>query len=222
MNIYIPGLLKAEELATVKSLIADSTFEDGRKTASMAAKKVKNNEQLDAEAENSQKVREIVLNAMQDSPLLQQAFLPKKIYPPIVSRYTEGMEYGWHVDGPVMGEDKVRTDLAMTLFLNDPETYEGGELILQNPSGSLQYKLPAGDAIVYPATQLHCVQKITKGERLAVVTWFQSLVRNSSHRELLFQITQIIASLNQKENAAMEADSLMQIYSNLQRMWVES
>lgn len=220
MNIPIQQLLKPEELATIRELIAQSEFEDGKKTASGTAQTLKANLQLKAESESAMKIGEIVRAAMRDSPLLMQAFMPHRIYNPIVSKYKDGMNYGWHTDGPVMGKEKTRTDLAMTLFISDPDTYDGGELVLQTSMGQVPYKLAGGDAIVYPAVQLHCVNPVTKGERVAVVTWMQSQVRDNAQRELLFQMTQVIASLNQKRLHDEEM-ALLQCYSNLQRMWVE-
>lgn len=221
MNLHVPALLKPEELQKIQQLIEKSEFIDGRTTASQAAKAVKNNFQLDADHPNTQEVQQIILDAIQDSPLMHQAFLPKKVRKPLISKYGPGMSYGWHVDSPIMDESLIRTDLAMTLFLNDPNDYEGGELHLNTASGAVQYKLKPGDAIVYPALQVHGVSEVKTGYRLVAVTWIQSAIRQAGQRELLFNLSQVQALLNQKEPNAQHTILLMQCYSNLIRMWAE-
>ncbi|MEL7001436.1 MAG: Fe2+-dependent dioxygenase [Bacteroidota bacterium] len=221
MNLHIPSLLKPEELNDIRNLITKSEFIDGRSTAGASARSVKNNFQLDGTNKNTEEIQRTITNAITDSPLIQQAILPAKIRTPLISKYEEGMSYGWHVDSPLMDTEKVRTDLAMTLFLNDPATYEGGELILNTNSGQIPYKLPAGDAIIYPAIQVHGVAEVRRGERVVAVTWLQSAIRNNDQRELLFNLSQVQAMLNQQDPNAQHATLLMQCYSNLIRMWAE-
>ena len=131
------------------------------------------------------------------------------------------MAYGWHVDSPVMG-NMIRTDIAITVFLNDPSAYEGGELELQTVAGTALYKLAKGDAICYPCTQLHQVRAVTKGERKVAVSWIQSMVRHAEQRKILFEINNVIDHLRQKELQSEEANLLLQTHSNLLRMWSEN
>jgi PKHD-type hydroxylase len=219
--IQIPALLKPEEMERIERLLPSVEFIDGKATASMAAKDVKNNLQA---AENNKvlaQVQEIVNGALATSPLFNIAALPKKIHPPIVSKYTTGKYYGWHVDSPVMGKPPMRTDLAMTIFISDPSTYEGGELILQTASGNVVFKPAKGDAVLYPCQYLHCVNEIRSGERVAVVTWVQSNVASPEQRQILFDINQVHAVLHQKDMHSPEANLLLQTHSNLFRMWAD-
>ena len=219
--IQIPALLRPEELLQIESMLPSVDFIDGKATASMAAREVKNNLQA---AENNKalfQVQEIIDKALATSPLFNIAALPKKIYPPIVSKYTTGKYYGWHVDSPVMGDPPMRTDLAMTIFLSDPSTYEGGELILQTASGNVLFKPAKGDAVLYPCQYLHCVNEIRSGERMAIVTWVQSNVASPEQRQILFDMNQVHAVLHQKEKNSPESNLLLQTHSNLFRMWAD-
>jgi PKHD-type hydroxylase len=186
--IQIPQLLTHEELTQIDALIESSLFVDGAGTASIAAKAVKNNLQIDKNnTQTLPQLQSIILRALETSPLFQIATLPKHIYPIVFSKYSEGMTYGWHVDSPQMrnpqmGSTAMRTDLAMTIFLSDPHTYEGGELLIQGSQGITAYKPSKGDAVVYPCMYLHCVNPITQGERRAAVTWIQSEVGSVEKR----------------------------------------
>lgn len=219
--IHIPGLLKPEEIVSIESLTAKATFVDGKITASMAAREAKNNFQIPAGDELLNAIHAILNNAVQTSPLFNIAALPKTVYPFLVSKYTAGKYYGWHVDSPVMGNPPIRTDLAMTIFLSDPSTYEGGELLIQAGTNTTSFKPAKGDAVLYPCQYLHCVNEIKSGERLAAVTWIQSNVKNPEQRQLLFQLNQVHASLYQQAPNAPETNMLLQTHSNLFRMWAE-
>jgi PKHD-type hydroxylase len=219
--IQIPALLKPGELKQIEDLLPSIEFVDGKATAGMAAKEVKNNLQA---AENSKalfQVQEIVHAALATSPLFNIAALPKKIYPPIVSKYASGKYYGWHVDSPIMGDPPMRTDMAMTIFLSDPSTYEGGELILQTASGNVVFKPSKGDAVLYPCQYLHCVNETRSGERVAVVTWVQSNIASPEQRQILFDLNQVHAVLHQKDMHSPESNLLLQTHSNLFRMWAD-
>lgn len=221
--IQVTQLLKPQDLLQVTTLLQQIPFEDGRNTASGTAKEVKNNMQATRD-ENPYKrqVQQIVFAAVAGHPLVQTAIMPKNILPPIISKYSNGMEYGWHTDSPVMTIDyTVRADLSMTLFLSDPETYEGGELVIHTPSGFVNYKLNKGDAVIYPTTRLHCVNPVTEGERVACVTWIQSLVKDTEKRELLFQVKTIQENIAAKDLKSDENLLLLQVYSNLMRMWTD-
>jgi PKHD-type hydroxylase len=218
---HIPELLKPEELTALEKWIGEASFVDGKATASMAAKEVKNNLQLDSDAGTMTSIQQILNNAVQTSPFFQAAAQPKKIHPFIISKYGPRQFYGWHVDSPIMGEPAIRTDLAMTVFLSDPSTYEGGELMIQTSGGAVVFKPVKGDAILYPCQFLHCVNEIKTGERVAAVTWIQSNIQSPEQRQLLFELNQVHALLNQKDKHAPETNQLLQTYSNLFRMWAD-
>jgi PKHD-type hydroxylase len=219
--IHIPSLLTQDELIVVDNLITASNFIDGKLTASMAAKEVKNNLQLDANAESLAQINTIINTALQQSPLFNIAALPKTILPFLVSKYTAGKYYGWHVDSPSMGSPTIRTDLAMTVFLTDPTTYEGGELVIQSEAGNVTFKPAKGDAILYPCQYLHCVNEIKNGERVAAVTWIQSNVKDAAQRQILFQLNQVHGALYQQAPNAPATNLLLQTHSNLFRMWAD-
>jgi PKHD-type hydroxylase len=220
--IQIPALLKAEELSAIESLIGNAKFVDGKITATASAKAGKNNLQVDADSkEVFELLHPIITKALNESPLFQMAAMPHHVYPYIISKYSSGKYYGWHVDSPIMGDPPMRTDLAMTIFLSDPATYVGGELILQTTAGPISFKPAKGDAVLYPCQYLHCVNEIKSGERLAAVTWIQSKIKSPEQRQILFHLSQVQAVLNQKDMHAPETNLLMQSYSNLMRMWAE-
>lgn len=221
--IHIPQLLKTEELAQIDKLLSESTFVDGATTASLAAKSQKNNLQIDKNNTYTlPQLQSIINHALETSPLFQISAMPQQIYPAIFSKYTPGMTYGWHVDSPLMGNPSLRTDLAMTIFLSSPESYQGGELMIQGSTGVSSFKPNKGDAILYPCHFLHGVNPITHGERLAAVTWIQSQVKDNMKRELLFQLNQVHSLLYQNNPISLESNMLLQVHSNLLRMWHES
>jgi PKHD-type hydroxylase len=220
--IQVQGLLKPAELATIDELLAQSTFTDGRLTATGSAQQVKNNLQLPKDGSTTQQLENIILNAVSQSPLIQAAVMPKFVLPPLFSRYEAGMQYGWHVDSPLAGQmPTIRSDVSMTVFLADPGSYQGGELIIQTEAGNMGYKLNKGDAIIYPTTKLHMVNPVTAGTRQVAVTWMQCAVRDVSKRELLLQLNTAQQLMYQKNPQAPEYLMLQQVYSNLIRMWVE-
>ncbi|MCX6317631.1 MAG: Fe2+-dependent dioxygenase [Bacteroidetes bacterium] len=219
--IQIPSLLRPDELDRIDALLPSIDFAEGKTTASMAAREVKNNLQAKENDRSLFQIQEIVDRALSTSPLFNIAALPKRVYPPLVSKYGTGQYYGWHVDSPVMGDPAMRTDLAMTIFLKDPTSYEGGELIIQTATGSVALKPAKGDAVLYPCQYLHCVNEVKSGERVAVVTWIQSNVANPEQRQILFDINQVHAMMSQKDMHSPEANLLLQTHSNLFRMWAE-
>ncbi len=219
--LQIPSLLKPDEVAQIHDLAADAKFVDGKSTATLAARDLKHNRQMDPQNECLSAIRGIIDNALSTSPLFNIAALPARVYPFIVSRYEPGDHYGWHIDSPIMGEPQIRTDLAMTIFLSDPDSYEGGELILQADAGALTFKPAKGDAVLYPCQYVHCVNSVTKGRRLAAVTWIQSNVKSPEQRQILFHLNQIHASLHSQAPNAPETTLLLQTHSNLFRMWAD-
>lgn len=219
---HIPSLLRPDEINLLEELIGKASFADGKASASMAAKEVKNNLQIDAGNTGlAEQLQSLLANAVGSSPFFQAAAQPKKIHPFIISKYNAGNYYGWHVDSPIMGEPAIRTDLAMTIFLSDPSSYDGGELVIQTSAGSMMVKPAKGDAILYPCQFLHCVNEIKSGERLAAVSWIQSNIQSTEKRQLLFELNQVHALLQQKNKQSPEANQLLQTYSNLFRMWAD-
>lgn len=221
--LQITGLLKPAELEKIEQLISQIQFEDGKNTASGVAREVKNNLQA-SNVDNGarREVQQIVFAAIATHPAIQAAVMPKNILPPIISKYSNGMSYGWHTDSPVMTiEYTIRVDVSITVFLSDPKTYTGGELVIQMPTGNVEYKPEKGDAILYPTTKLHCVNPVTEGERVACVTWIQSLVKDADKRELLFQLKTLQESIAAKDLQSRENIEILQVYSNLMRMWTD-
>ncbi len=223
--LTVPGLLKPMELDMINRILSSANFEDGTATATDAAKSVKRNLQLPKTGSlEKQQIDAIVMQAIGQSALIQTALMPTRMLPPIISKYEPGMHYGMHVDSPIMGDPQVgaiRTDVGMTIFLSEPGSYEGGELEIITQSGSERYKLNPGDAIIYPTTQIHGVLPVTSGIRLAAVTWMQCAVRNAQQREMLFHLKTVQATLEKQDSKSQENLLMLQVYSNLIRMWAE-
>ncbi|MBE5321616.1 Fe2+-dependent dioxygenase [Pedobacter sp. MR2016-19] len=216
--MHISNLLSETEVEDIRSLFKSGAFDDGRLTAYSAAKEVKSNLQLNPQTQEHVAIQQNILAALNRNPLFRNAVLPHSIHPFVISNYMPGMHYGWHVDSPVMG-NMIRTDVALTIFLNDPEEYDGGELELQTANGNILYKLNKGDAICYPCTQVHRVREVTRGERNVAVSWVQSLVKETVYRKMLFEIFQVTENLRSKALFEEEYLVLQQHYSNLLRMW---
>lgn len=222
--LIVSGLLKPGEIEFIEGLLHSAAFEDGAGTASDAASLVKKNLQLPRHGSpEKQQIGAVVLHAIRQSPLIHAALMPKLVLQPIISRYEPGMHYGHHVDSPLMSDENgtIRTDVGMTLFLSSPGSYEGGELEVMTATGPQRFKLDRGDAIIYPATAIHGVLPVTSGVRLAAVTWMQCAVRDAEKREILFHLKSAQALVDRKDSQAPENLALLQIYSNLVRMWAE-
>lgn len=221
--LHLPELLSADMLSVAEQLISELEFADGKSTATGAAREVKQNMQALKGSDKLQQLQELIGNALSANPFFQAAALPQQMVPPVISKYEPGMSYGWHTDSPVMmGQGyPLRVDLSMTLFLSDPSTYDGGELIIHTASGYSTFKLNKGDAILYPTTRLHAVTEVTRGTRLAAVTWIQSMVKEADKRELLFQLKYVQERMALQNLHSMENLLLMQVHSNLMRMWAE-
>lgn len=221
MNLCLSGVLDADDLRWIRGALDGASFSDGRATAGWHARGVKQNLQTVHE-EAARRVTE----RLQRHPQFISAALPFRMRAPIFSRYLPGMTYGTHVDDALMGGrgEPLRTDLAVTLFLNDPNSYDGGELVIKTHSGSERFKLPAGHAIVYPATSLHSVAEVTRGERLAAVLWVQSLLRDVGRREILFDLDTVRRSLWDRAGkvSTPDFDLLTKTYANLLRAWAET
>jgi len=220
--VHIPSLLNTDELSKIEGLVSNAKFVDGKSSATLAAQGVKNNLQIDIESEELAGIRSILRDALRSSPLFGVAALPQNIHPFLVSKYTAGNSYGWHVDSPLMGDPPLRTDLAMTVFLSNPDEYKGGELIVQTDAGASMFKPAKGDAVLYSCQFIHCVNEVTDGTRLAAVTWIQSNVKSAEQRAILFQLNQIHAVLYNRDPNAPETTLLLQSHANLFRMWSEA
>ena len=222
MLLQIPDLLNSAQLNKLHELLAGARFVDGRLTAGMAASKVKDNQELAPEPELLQRLYRIVMASVGHNARFRSAALPVKVADFIFARYQPGMRYGDHVDDPIMGQGpRFRNDVSMTIFLNDPDSYDGGELVIRTPFGEQQVKLPAGHAVVYPSASVHRVAEVTRGERLVALTWIQSFVRDAARRELLFELDQAREHLLRSEPDSDVTKNIDRSYVNLLRMWAE-
>lgn len=222
MLMCIPDILEWAEVKKIRAAVTDSSFSDGRRTAGYRAKRVKNNLQMDRSAPAAKDVVNLIQGGLRRSKTFQRAFLPKSIRPPLISRYQVGMNYGLHVDDAFMGSTaRARSDISLTVFLSDPGDYDGGDLVMASPFGDQEIKLPAGSAVIYPSSTLHQVAPVTRGERLAAVTWAQSQVRDAARREMLYDVFQIREKLAKSDPDGAETDLAFKTYSNLLRMWAD-
>lgn len=223
MILCLGEVLSPEQLERVRSALDLGNFEDGRKTAGWHARLVKNNEQMSRGDATSQALREEVEKALTDHPVFQMAVRPAKMTSILFSRYRDGMTYGNHVDDPVMGsgQGRIRTDISFTLFLDEPESYDGGELVTDTTAGEQSYKLPAGSAVIYPSSTLHRVEPVSRGQRRVAIGWIQSTIRDPAQREVLFDLDTARRQLFEREGKTAEFDLLTKSLANLQRFWAE-
>lgn len=224
MMLHIPGVLTRDEVAALRRQLDASPWVDGRQTVGPQGAQVKRNRQLPEHDPRSQELGRIVLQALERNPLFFAAALPLRIVPPLFNRYEGGEHYGLHVDGAVRNVPsggRLRTDVSSTLFLCDPDEYEGGELVVMDTYGEHQAKLPAGDLILYPSTSLHRVKPVTKGARICSFFWSQSMVRDDARRTQLFELDRTIQQLRNQLGDTPETVQLAGHYHNLLRMWVE-
>lgn len=224
MIVRIPGLLEARPLAYIRERLAAADWEDGRITAGPEAAKVKDNRQLTEDHPVAKELGEVVLAALSRSPLFTSAALPLKVFPPMFNRYEGGGHFGAHIDTAVrltrQPPHRVRTDLSATLFLADPDSYDGGELTIEDTYGEHSIKLAAGDLLLYPATSLHEVRPVTRGARLASFFWVQSMVRDDDNRRLLYEMDRALIALRELHPEGHPAlVRLTGTYHNLLRKW---
>ena len=221
MLLRIPSVLTPDQLNGIRKILADADFSDGKLSAGAAAVRVKNNEELDKDAKELEQLNNLVMGSLVQHPVYRSGALPLRVAAPYYARYTSGMAYGDHVDDPVMGAEGMlyRSDIAITIFLNGPEDYDGGELVIRTAFGSNEAKFPAGDAVMYPASSLHHVNPVTRGERLVAVTWVQSLVRDPARRELLHELNLVREKLMKDAPDSEETTRVNKAYVNLVRMW---
>lgn len=225
MLITVPDVLNAKELAAINTDLAAAKWLDGRSTAGRQSAEVKVNKQLARDDAVVRKWSPLIGAALGRSPRFLKAALPLHTLPPIFSRYDGGEHYGAHVDNAVRsaGGLQVRTDLAVTLFLADPDSYDGGALLVETRFGRQAVKLPAGGLVLYPASSLHQVEPVTRGSRLAAVFWVQSLIRDNASREMLFDLDDVMQSLGTEVGLNdPRILTLSATYQNLLRLWVEN
>jgi PKHD-type hydroxylase len=216
MLIALSGVLAPAEVGAIRDAIQRLEFGDGRATAGRRAREVKANDQaLPSPARDA--ILEKARTSLLAHPVFQAAARPQKLTPLLLSRYRVGQTYGLHVDDALMGG--LRTDLSFTLFLSDPATYDGGALEIEDNYAPREVRLNPGDVILYPSTTLHRVTPVTRGERLAVVGWVQSFIRSQDQREVLFDLDQSIATLEQSGAERVVIDRLSKARSNLLRLW---
>ena len=223
MMLQIPGVLNPAQLNTVQALLSSAHFIDGKLSAGMVAKQVKDNEELASDAKQLNQLNNIVMGSLVQHPMYQSGALPTRIATPFYARYTMGKHYGDHVDDPIMGPpgQRYRSDVSITVFLNQPNDYAGGELTIRTAFGDRHVKLPAGDAVMYPSASLHHVAEVTQGERLVAVTWLQSMIRDPAKRELLYEMNTVREKLLHDHSDMAETKKLDICYTNLVRMWAE-
>lgn len=225
MLLHIPNVLNQNEVTQMRAALNAANWTDGRETVGAQGAQVKRNQQLPDASPLRQQLGQVVVAALAKQPLYHAATLPLHTLQPRFNRYTDGGYYGFHVDGAVMtlaSGGQLRSDISCTLFINEPDSYDGGELIVSDTYGEHEVKLPAGDLIIYPSSSLHRVQPVTRGTRLAAFFWVQSLVRDDSQRRLLFELDTSIQSLNQTGADSAALLQLTGIYHNLLRQWAQS
>jgi len=222
MVIQIPRLLSTKLVQEACRILDSGHFVDGKLSAGKEARKVKNNEELAQDPDIFDQLNNLVMGNLVRNPIYQSAALPLRVAAPFYARYSKGMSYGMHVDDPIMGTgDRYRSDLAITIFLSTPDSYDGGELVVQTTRGAQEVKLPAGDAVLYPASSLHEVREVARGVRLVAVTWVQSMIRNPEQRELLFELGNARDHLLETKPNTEATKLISKSYVNLVRMWSE-
>lgn len=226
MLLTLEGVLTPDDVREARRLLAGAAWEDGRATAGAQAVTVKNNQQLAQDGEPARALRALVLQGLERHATFFSAALPRNVFPPMFNRYAGAANtYGNHVDAAIRyaPAGRVRTDLSCTLFLCDPDDYEGGDLVVESAAGERRVKLPAGDMVLYPSTSVHRVEPVTRGARVASFFWVQSMVRSEEQRRLLFEMDRALMHLRSTVGE-MDAGvvALTGTYHNLLRLWAET
>lgn len=223
MMLHIPELLSRARVTELRAALAEAPWVDGAVTAGAQAVRNKRNQQLPPDCTEARQLGEIITAALRSHPLFVSAALPGHILPPRFNRYEGGGHYGNHVDSAIhldpYRQVSARTDVSTTVFLCDPQEYDGGELIVEDVYGTHEVKLPAGDAIIYPSTSLHRVEPVTRGARLASFLWTQSMVRDDGRRAMLFNLDMTILRLRAQLGDTADVVALTSHYHNLLRQW---
>ncbi len=219
---YIHGFLEPAAVKTLLSMAETGEMADGHLTTGELLKSAKKNLQLQPTNEQKQQIGAIITKAIERNSDFKNFALPKRVLPPMISRYEPGMEYGSHIDNPIMGgTDHVRTDLSMTVFLSPPDSYDGGELAMETPWGEQEIKLLPGDAVVYATILRHRVKPVTRGARIAILTWMQSFVGDPLKREILHDLDIARRAVMAKDPDSEEYKRLLSASSSLFKMWAE-
>lgn len=225
MLLQIPAVLSKDQVAYCRKVMDAAQWVDGRVTAGHQSARAKDNRQLSEDSSEAQQLGEMIRVALESSPMFMAAALPLKVFPPLFNWYSEGQSFGTHVDNAIRQvagtQHRVRTDVSATLFLSEPDEYDGGELLIEDTYGVHSVKLPAGHLILYPASSLHHVRPVTRGSRVASFFWVQSMVRDDGERSLLFDLDMAIQRVN---GEAPDHPSLVQltgVYHNLLRRWAD-
>lgn len=225
MLLQIPDVLTGDQVASSLDRLQQAGWIDGRVTAGHQSARVKANRQLPEDHPAAREIGDLVLNALQRHPLFIAAALPLRVFPPLFNRYEGGEAFGSHVDNAIRTvpgtPHRVRTDLSATLFFTEPDTYDGGELVVEDTYGVHAVKLPAGHLVLYPSTSLHHVRPVTRGARICSFFWIQSLVRDDGARTLLFDLDTAIQRVNQDTPEHPASVQLTGVYHNLLRRWAE-
>ena len=222
MIFSIPNVITKQEVAKITSSLAEGEFTDGKLTAGWHAKLIKNNQQLNKQTTLGKQLTAQLTSALNRNNLFQTAVRPHSIHSILFSRYDVGMSYDRHVDNALMSNGRMwRTDVSFTLFLNSPSEYDGGELVIESADDEKSYKLEAGSAIIYPATTLHRVNPVTRGTRFVAVGWVQSLIRNDSDREILFDLETARRVIFTRDGKTAEFDLISKSIANLLRKWAD-
>jgi PKHD-type hydroxylase len=227
MLLCLPSVLTKAQVAECRSVMAQAEWIDGNATAGQQSSMVKHNMQLREGSPEAQRLGNVVLDALAANQLFISAALPLRIFPPLFNRYEGGGSFGTHVDNAIRAVRgtaiRVRTDLSATLFLSEPEDYEGGELVVESAFGAQEVKLPAGDMVLYPASSLHQVKPVTRGARVASFFWLQSMVRDDGERTMLFDLDNAIQDLAREQGLGHPvAVRLTGLYHNLLRRWADA
>lgn len=226
MLICVPDVLSKHDVADFRRIMDAATWEDGRSTAGAQSAEVKQNEQLPPDGDVARKLGERIIKALTANLLFISAAVPLHIFPPLFNRYGPGKFFGEHVDNCIRGDRltglRIRTDISVTLFLSEPDEYDGGELVIDDSYGSHRIKLPAGHLVLYPSTSLHMVTPVTRGSRVSSFFWLQSMIRDAHARRMTFDmdtaIQELVVRLGRNDP---EVRKLTNIYHNLIRYWAE-
>lgn len=223
MLLHVPEVLTKSQVAALRHTLDAGAWVDGASSAGPLAAESKRNLQFSTDSADYPALSQSIISALEKNPLFVSAALPKRILPPMFNRYAGGHTYGNHIDNAVQTDrrngERILTDISVTVFLSEPEDYEGGELIVEDTYGSHEVKLPAGDAIVYPASSLHRVEPVVTGTRVASFLWVQSLVRDAWHRNMLFNLDMTLLKLRAQVGNTEEIIALTGHYHNLLRQW---
>lgn len=227
MLLHVPDVLTPHEVQQARTWLSQGEWVDGRTTAGPQAATVKRNWQLSGQHESTHALRRLVLGALQRHPIWFSAALPKRILPPLFNRYEGAANtYGNHVDQSIRfgaeAGDRVRTDISCTLFLAEPDEYDGGELVVEDTYGTRGVKLPAGHLVLYPGTSVHRVEPVTRGARLASFFWVESMVRSDEQRRLLFDLDMTLMRLRERHGETEDCVRLSGTYHNLLRLWADT